>query len=115
MPIYEYLCRQCHKRSALLILNAQSASSAACRHCGSTSVERLMSRFSAPKSEEARLESLADPSQLSDIDESDPQSVARFMKKMGDAMGEDVGDDMESIMESGGEEDGGASSDNDSL
>jgi putative FmdB family regulatory protein len=113
MPIYEYLCRQCRKRSAVLILSPQNASSAACRHCGSTSVERLMSRFSAPKSEEARLESLADPSQMGDIDESDPQSVARFMKKMGDAMGEDLGDDVESLMESGAEDGGEETSAND--
>ncbi len=114
MPIYEYLCRQCRKRSALLVLNPQNASSVACRHCGSPNVERLLSRFSAPKSEEARLESLADPGQLGDIDDSDPQSVARFMKKMGDAMGEDLGEDVESLMEPGaeGEE---ASSDNDTV
>lgn len=103
MPIYEYVCQQCRKRSALLILNAEQASSPACRHCGSTKVDRLLSRFSAPKSEEARLESLADPTQLSGIDENDPQSVARFMKKMGDAMGEDLGEDVESLMEPGAE------------
>ncbi len=58
-----------------------------------------MSRFSAPKSEEARLESLADPSKLGDLDENDPQSMARFMKKMGQEMGEDLGDDLDAAME----------------
>jgi hypothetical protein len=60
-----------------------------------------MSRFSAPKSEEARLEALADPSHLSGLDENDPQSMARFMKKMGEEMGEDVGDDVEAAMDDG--------------
>jgi len=64
-------------------------------------MERLMSRFAAPKSEEARLESLADPSHLSGLDENDPQSMARFMKKMGQEMGEDLGDDVDSAMEEG--------------
>jgi len=59
-----------------------------------------MSRFAAPKSEEARMEALADPSNFGDVDENDPQSVARFMKKMGKEMGEDIGEDMEEAMES---------------
>lgn len=58
-----------------------------------------MSRFAAPKSEEARLESLADPSKLGDVDENDPRSMAKFMKKMGREMGEDFGDDLDQAME----------------
>jgi hypothetical protein len=64
-------------------------------------MERLMSRFASPKSDEARLDALADPSHLGGLDENDPQSMARFMKKMGQEMGEDLGDDVESAMEEG--------------
>jgi hypothetical protein len=62
-------------------------------------MDRLLSRFASPKSEEARLESLADPGNLGGLDENDPQSVARFMRKMGQEMGEDVSEDMEAMME----------------
>ena len=61
-----------------------------------------MSRFASPKSEEARLESLADPSKFGDVDENDPQSMARFMKKMGKEMGEDMGDDFDEAIEEAG-------------
>jgi len=61
-----------------------------------------MSRFASPKSEEARLEALADPGNLAGLDESDPQSMARFMKKMGKEMGEDLGDDFEGALEGEG-------------
>ncbi|ALA57395.1 FmdB family zinc ribbon protein [Nitrospira moscoviensis] len=117
MPIYEYLCQDCRKRSAILVISHRNASVAACRHCGSQKMERLMSRFAAPKSEEARLESLADPSHIGDIDENDPHSVARFMKKMGDEMGEDLGDDMEAMMEQAGDgaEDGERTAGTDGL
>ena len=64
-----------------------------------------MSRFAAPKSEDARLESLADPSRFGDVDESDPQSMARMMKKMGQEMGEDFGDELDDALN---ETDGGA-------
>jgi len=63
-----------------------------------------MSRFAAPKSEEARLESLADPSSFGDVDENDPRSMARFMKKMGREMGEDVGEDLDEALEEAGNE-----------
>ncbi len=59
-----------------------------------------MSRFASPKSEEARLESLADPNALAGLDENDPESMARFMKKMGDEMGEDLSEDMVESLES---------------
>ncbi len=92
MPIYEYACQECRRRSSFLVLNSHQSSSIACQHCGSSKLDRLLSRFSSPKSEESRLESLADPANLGELDESDPRSVARLMKKMGEEMGEDVSD-----------------------
>ena len=70
-----------------------------CRHCGSTDLVKLVSRFAMPKSEEARLDALASPSSFAGVDESDPKSVARFMKKMGREMGEDLGDDFDQALE----------------
>lgn len=61
-----------------------------------------MSRFASPKSEEARMEALADPSRLGDLDENDPKSMARFMHKMGKEMGEDFDGDLEGMMENEG-------------
>ena len=99
MPIYEYQCRACRKKMSALVLIRAREVDVRCTHCGSAEIERLWSRFSSPKSEEARMESLADPSALAGLDENDPQSVARFMKKMGREMGEDVGGDIEQAME----------------
>ena len=99
MPIYEYQCRDCRKRSAILILNLRNPSPVSCTHCGSSHMDRLLSRFAALKSEEARLESLADPGNLGGLDENDPRSMARFMKKMGEEMGEDVGADIDAMMD----------------
>jgi hypothetical protein len=58
-----------------------------------------MSRFATIRSEEDRLESLADSSSLGDLNEDDPKSVARWMKKMGSEMGEDLGDDVDEALE----------------
>ncbi|MFQ5991625.1 MAG: zinc ribbon domain-containing protein [Nitrospiraceae bacterium] len=106
MPIYEYRCGDCGKRSTLLILAKDTSEAPVCKHCRSSRLERIMSRFAAPKSEEARLESLADPSSLGGLDENDPKSMARWMKRMGREMGEDLGEDFDQAMEEteGGEE-----------
>ena len=58
-----------------------------------------MSRFATVKSEDARLESLADSSSFGDVDENDPGSVARFMKKMGKEFGDEMGDDFEAAVD----------------
>ena len=99
MPIYEYRCEDCGKRNTYLILPGH-ASPQSCKHCKGTQLERIMSRFAAPRSEEARMEALADPSNFGDVDENDPKSMARFMKKMGKEMGEDMGEDFDEAMES---------------
>jgi putative FmdB family regulatory protein len=110
MPLYEYRCLDCKKRSTVLVLSLANQAPAACSHCASARVERILSRFASPKSEEARLEALTDPSNLAGFDENDPQSMARFMKTMGGEMGEDLGDDLSEGMESG--ETGSIESDN---
>lgn len=113
MPIYEYSCQECRRRSSFLIMNPSHPGSIVCRHCGGSKLERLLSRFAAPKSEEARLESLSDPASLGGIDENDPRSVARLMKKMGQEMGEDI-DDIEAMMDQA-EEGEGVTDDTDGL
>jgi putative FmdB family regulatory protein len=101
MPIYEYSCQECRRRSSFLIMNPRHPGSIVCRHCGGSKLERLLSRFAVPTSEESRLESLADPANLSGLDEADPRSVARLVKKMGEEMGEDV-DDVEAMLDQPG-------------
>jgi putative FmdB family regulatory protein len=109
MPIYEYECSKCGKRTSVLTLRASERVTAKCRHCGAPGMRRLMSRFAMPKSEEARMESLADPSNFGDIDESDPKSVARMMKRMGREMGDEFGgpefDEAVEEIEKGGDPD----------
>jgi putative FmdB family regulatory protein len=101
MPLYEYRCLDCKKRSTILVLSLANQAPAGCSHCKSARVERVLSRFASPKSEEARLEALADPSTLAGLDENDPKSMARFMKNMGEEMGEDLGEDVLEAMEFG--------------
>ena len=107
MPIYEYECQGCRRRVSLLVRSIAAQAEARCPRCGSAELSRLMSRFATIKSEDARLESLADASEHGDLDENDPKSVARFMKRMGQEMGEDLGDDFDAAMDETMAEEGG--------
>lgn len=99
MPIYEFECLDCGRKTTALVMSRERIGEVRCRTCGSARLEKLFSRFASPKSEEARLESLADPSSFGDIDEKDPASMARWMKKMGKEMGEDFGDELDEAVE----------------
>jgi putative FmdB family regulatory protein len=99
MPIYEFLCRDCGRKMSALVLSRARIEEVRCKRCGSANLEKLFSRFATVKSEEARLDAMADPSSIGDLDENDPKSVARWMKKMGREMGEDFGDDLDQAIE----------------
>jgi len=104
MPIYEYRCRDCGKRLNFLVLHTGKSFEPRCNRCGSANLTRMWSRFAAVRSEESRLESLADPSKWGDLDENDPKSVVRFMKKMGQEFGDELGEDFDQMIEEAEEE-----------
>lgn len=107
MPIYEYRCEDCRRTTSHLILSKEDPPPA-CRYCGGMRLTRLLSRVAFVRSEEDRLERLADPTRLGDLDENDPRSMARWMKRMGQEMGEDMGDDFDQLVDESVEEAAGA-------
>jgi putative FmdB family regulatory protein len=50
MPIFEYGCDKCGRRSSAL-LSSWTAADPPCAHCGSRRVRRLVSTFAAPRSD----------------------------------------------------------------
>ncbi|MFN8521828.1 MAG: zinc ribbon domain-containing protein [Chloroflexota bacterium] len=101
MPIYEYRCGACRLRSSFLYQTFAAADTAErrCEHCGSDDLSRLVSRVAFHRSEDSRMEELADDSSFADVDENDPRSVARWARKMGDELGEDLGDDFREMVD----------------
>jgi len=51
MPIYEYRCSACGKRSSALLASYASADPA-CPHCGKAELKRLVSTFATVRSDE---------------------------------------------------------------
>ncbi len=104
MPIYEYRCQDCDRVSSFIVLSLRTPFQAQCPKCQSRKMTKLISRVARVRSEESRLESMADPTKLGDIDEKDPASMARWMKRMGKEFGEDLGEDFDSMVDEAMEE-----------
>jgi len=99
VPIYEYRCNGCQRRVSIFQRSIQVAVAAACSHCGSTDLTRLISRVAVMRSEESHFEDLASDASLADLDESDPRSVARWARRMGREMGEELGPEFDEMVE----------------
>ncbi len=104
MPIYEYRCTACGRKTTVITLAVGAAVEPVCRHCGGRAMTKLVSRVAVRRSEESRLENLADPSSLAGLDENDPKSVAKWMKRMGREMGEEAGEDFDAEVDQAMEE-----------
>ena len=99
MPIYEYRCDDCGKISEFLLIKSEETFTPQCKKCKSKKMTRVLSRVRVVRSEESRMESLADPSKWGGLDEKDPKSMAKWMKKMGKEMGEDMGEDVDQMVD----------------
>lgn len=101
MPIYEYRCNECGRRVTFFwrSFSEVEKTSPRCSFCGGEDLTRLVSRVAMVRSEDSRLENLADPSSLAGLDENDPKSMGRWMRKMGREMGEDLGPEFNEVID----------------
>ena len=100
MPIYEYYCLDCRKRVNVFFrtFRAAETESATCPSCNSANLHRLMSRVRVMKSEDSRMEDLADPSLMAGLESEDPRALASFMRRMSDETGEPLDSEMNEVI-----------------
>ena len=99
MPIYEYRCHTCRKRTSVFTRSMFTASSATCNHCGSADLVRLFSRVAVLRPEGDGPSGGFDESSLGDVDEDDPRSVAKWVRQMSRQMGEPLDANMEADLD----------------
>jgi putative FmdB family regulatory protein len=97
MPIYEYRCNACGRTFAFLYGVGRDSRDPACPGCQGKDLARLISRVARVRSEDARLEALADPTKIGDVE--DPRSLAKWAKNMGSALGDDAGEDFGAVVD----------------
>lgn len=103
MPLYDYLCLDCRRRFEIFMSYAEYGTRAVvCPHCQSDHVRRWLSRVRIARSEESRLESMADdltdPEALEGLEE-DPRAMGRLMRKMSQEMGEEIPPEFDEVVD----------------
>ncbi len=95
MPIYEYRCADCRRRTSVFVRSVSAPVTATCEHCGGKKLSRLMSKFAVHRGGI----DFDNPSSLDDLDESDPKTMARMMRQIGDESGEEMGPEFDSMID----------------
>jgi putative FmdB family regulatory protein len=91
MPTYDYVCLACRQRfDVFLTYSEYGVKKVTCPLCGSADVKRRLNRVRVLKSDESRMENMADDFAGLDGLEDDPQALGSMMRKMGSQMGTDL-------------------------
>jgi putative FmdB family regulatory protein len=100
VPSYDYVCHDCKRRVTLYYKTIADYEAAAvtCPRCGGTNLSRRIKRVRVLKGDEARLMGLDDDATLDDLEDADPATMGRFMRRMADEMGEDMGDEFNEVV-----------------
>jgi putative FmdB family regulatory protein len=98
VPVYEYRCLACGKKFAVLVGMTAEQDDEACPHCGAARSERLVSRVAKVRTEDGRIDEMADRLEGMGEPES-PGEMREMVKEMGRAMDEDLSGEMEEMFE----------------
>ncbi len=99
MPVYEYICSTCAKKFSLLVGVTAESEKEKCPHCGSVSFARVVSKVARARSEDERLDELAD--KFENMGEPETYSQMReTMREAGNALDDGMADEMEEMLES---------------
>jgi putative FmdB family regulatory protein len=87
MPVYEFFCPACRKKSSFLVRSASSFEPK-CSICGSTDVARIISTFACHKSLKTIHEESGEPGKFASPDYyKDPRNIGRWAEKKFQDMG----------------------------
>lgn len=100
MPTYDFICNNCHQRFDIFLSYSEYGNKTVyCVHCNSVDVRRRMTKVRIAKTEEGRLESLAENFSGFGGLEDDPASFGKMMKKMGKEMGEELPAEFDEVVD----------------
>ena len=99
MPTYDYRCLNCKRRFQLFFTYAEYGKKpVACPHCHSEKVQRRIGRIRVARSDDSRMESLADPAAMAGL-EDDPRALGRMMRDMSREVGEEMPAEFDEVVD----------------
>ena len=100
MPTYDFICNNCNQRFDVFLTFAEyGKKKVSCTHCKSKDVRRRMTKVRIAKSEDSRMESMADKFSGFENMDDDPKEMARVMKQMGTEMGEELPPEFDEVVD----------------
>lgn len=100
MPTYDFICNACQQRFDLFLSFSEYGTKPIhCSHCGSDNVRRRMTKVRIARSEDSRMESMANGITSLDALENDPQALGKMMRQMGNEMGEDLPTEFDEVVD----------------
>ncbi|HLO31661.1 MAG TPA: zinc ribbon domain-containing protein [Anaerolineales bacterium] len=100
MPTYDFTCNHCNQRfDVFLTFSEYGKKAVTCTHCGSQDVRRRMTKVRIAKSEDSRMDSMADDFSGFEGLENDPKAMGQMMRKMGKEMGEEMPAEFDEVVD----------------
>ena len=100
MPTYDFICNHCEKRFEVFMTFSEYGKKAVqCTYCQSKDVRRRMTKVRIAKSDESRMESMANDFPGFDGIEDDPKALGQMMRKMGTETGEDLPPEFDEVVD----------------
>ena len=100
MPTYDFICNNCGQRFDMFLTFAEyGRKKISCIHCKSRNIRRRMTKVRIARSEESRMDSMADGFSGFEGLENDPKSMGRMMRKMGKEMGEELPPEFDDVVD----------------
>jgi len=100
MPTYDFICNNCNQRfDVFLTYSEYGKKTVTCAHCGSKNVRRRMTKVRVVKTEESRMDSMADDFSGFEGLEDDPKAMGQMMRKMGKEMGEEMPPEFDEVVD----------------
>jgi len=99
MPFYTYVCRDCRRKfDVFMSYSEYGQKTVACKYCKSENVSRTINKVRMLRSDESRMENLADPENLDGLDE-DPRALGKMMRKMSREVGEEMPPEFDEVVD----------------
>ena len=99
MPFYTYICQDCRRKFDIFMSYSEYGQKPVeCKYCHSQNVQRAINRVRMLRSDENRLESMADPGNLEGLDE-DPRALGKMMRQMSKEVGEEMPPEFDEVVD----------------
>ncbi len=99
MPGYDYRCMKCKNRFTVFMSYSEYGQKpVACPQCSSTNVQRRIGRIRVLRSEDSRMDQLADLDNLDGLEE-DPKALGKLMRQMKGEVGDELGPEFDEVVD----------------